>query len=172
MLREALPELSYSISLTTRPPRGDEQNGVEYFFVSKDEFQKRIEAGDFLEWAKVYGNYYGTLRSSVETILHQGRDVLLEVDTKGGQMVKEIFPEALLIFIRPPSLEALCERINKRGTENAAAIDMRLSCAPNELNAAKNYDYIVNNNLKEQAFAELLAIVRREKMRIEEAKGE
>lgn len=163
MLREALPELSYSISLTTRPPRGDEQNGVEYFFVSKEEFQKRIEAGDFLEWAEVYGHYYGTLRSSVETLLEKGRDVLLEIDTQGGRRVKQIFPEAVLIFIKPPSLEELSTRIIKRGTDDAAAIDMRLSCAPDELQAANYYDYIVDNDIKEQALAEILAIIEQEK---------
>lgn len=163
MLREALPELSYSISLTTRPPRGDEQNGVEYFFVTKEEFQKRIETGDFLEWAEVYGHYYGTLRSSVETLLEKGRDVLLEIDTQGARRVKQIFPEAVLIFIKPPSLEELSTRIIKRGTDDAATIDMRLSCAPDELQAANYYDYIVDNDIKEQALAEILAIIEREK---------
>jgi len=163
MLREALPELSYSISLTTRLPRGDEQNGVEYFFVSKEEFQKRIEAGEFLEWAEVYGHYYGTLCSSVKTLLQRGKDVLLELDIQGGRRVKQVFPEAVLIFIRPPSLEELSARITKRGTDDKAAINVRLSCAPDELQAAKSYDHVIDNNIKEQAFADLLNIIEREK---------
>ncbi len=163
MLREALPDLSYSISLTTRPPRGDEQNGVEYFFVTEEEFKKRIEAGEFLEWAEVYGYYYGTLLFTVEKLLCEGRNVLLELDTQGARMVKEIFPEAVLIFIRPPSMEELKARITKRGTDDQAAINKRLSCAPDELEAARSYDYLVDNNLKEQAFADLLNIIEREK---------
>lgn len=163
MLRKELPDLVYSISLTTRHPRPNEKNGVDYIFVSREEFQKHIDAGDFLEWAEVYGNYYGTLRSTVEENLRAGKDVLLELDIQGGQQVKRIFPDAVLIFIMPPSLDELSKRIIGRGTDDAATINMRLSCAPNELLAAKNYDYVVYNDVVERAVQELLNIIRREK---------
>ncbi len=163
MLREALPDLFYSISFTSRPPRGDEQNGVEYFFVSREEFQKGIDHGKFLEWAEVYGHYYGTLRSAVETALNEGRDVLLELDVQGARMIKRTFSQALLIFIRPPSLEELSARISNRGTDDPAAIDLRLSRAPEELQAAEDYDYVIDNDQKEQAFARLLDILKEEK---------
>jgi guanylate kinase len=163
MLREDLPELSYSVSLTSRPLRGNEQNGVEYYFVSKEEFLRLIDAGEFLEWAEVYGNYYGTLRSTVEVSLHEGKDVLLEVDVQGAQSVKKAFPEAVLIFIMPPSLDELNKRICGRGTDTPEAIDLRLRCAPDELQAAKKYDYIIYNDVKEDAYAELLNIIEWEK---------
>ncbi len=172
MLREAVPDLVYSVSLTTRTPRHGESNGVEYYFVSREEFLKLIDAGDFLEWAEVYGHYYGTQCSAVEASLNAGKDVLLELDVQGGQMVKEIFPQAVTVFIRPPSLEELSERITRRGTDDAVAINMRLSCAPEELRAAKIYDYVINNDLKEQAFAELLNIYEREKSIRNQSKGE
>ncbi|MFY9139999.1 MAG: guanylate kinase [Thermacetogeniaceae bacterium] len=163
MLRKALPDLVYSISLTTRQPRVNEKNGVDYIFVSREEFQKHIEAGDFLEWAEVYGNYYGTLRSTVEENLLAGKDVLLELDIQGGQQVKRIFPDAVLIFIMPPSLDELSKRIIGRGTDDAKTINMRLSCAPEELLAARKYDYVVKNDVIERAVQELLTIIKREK---------
>ncbi|HBG21947.1 MAG: guanylate kinase [Syntrophaceticus sp.] len=172
MLREGLPELSYSISLTTRPLRGNERNGVEYHFVSRAEFLRLIDAGEFLEWAEVYGNYYGTLRSTVEVSLQEGKNVLLEVDVQGGQSVKEVFPEAVLIFIMPPSLDELNKRISGRGTDTQEAIDLRLSCAPDELQAAKKYDYIIYNNVIEVAYADLLNIIEREKDIRTQHKGE
>lgn len=163
MLRKELPDLVYSISLTTRHPRPNEKNGVDYIFVSRDEFQKHIAAGDFLEWAEVYGNYYGTLRSTVEENLKAGKDVLLELDIQGGQQVKKIYPDAVLIFIMPPSLDELSKRIIGRGTDDAATINIRLSCAPDELLAAKKYDYVVYNDVVERAVQELLTIIKREK---------
>ncbi|HAF18116.1 MAG: guanylate kinase [Thermacetogeniaceae bacterium] len=171
MLRKALPDLVYSISLTTRHPRSNEKNGVDYIFVSRQDFQKHIEAGDFLEWAEVYGNYYGTLRSTVEENLLAGKDVLLELDIQGGQQVKRVFPDAVLIFIMPPSLDELSKRIIGRGTDDAKTINMRLSCAPDELLAAKKYDYVVNNDVIERAVQELLTIIRREKSIREQDKG-
>lgn len=163
MLRERLPELSYSISLTTRPPRGDERDGVEYLFVTEEDFKEKVVAGEFLEWAEVYGYHYGTLLSTVKNLLDEGSDVLLEIDVQGAQRVKELLPQAVLIFIKPPTMEELCARITKRGTDEQAVIEQRLRCAPEELKAAKHYDYIVDNNLKEEAFADLLEIIERKK---------
>ena len=171
MLRRELPDLVYSISLTTRHPRPNEKNGVDYIFVSREEFQKHIDAGDFLEWAEVYGNYYGTLRSTVEENLQAGKDVLLELDIQGGQQVKRVFPDAVLIFIMPPSLDELSKRIIGRGTDDEKTINLRLSCAPDELLAAKKYDYVVYNDVIERAVQELLTIIRREKSIREQDKG-
>ncbi len=120
MLRQALPDLAYSVSVTTRHPRPGEQNGVDYFFISDDEFQRMIDRGEFLEWAEVYGHRYGTACSAVDSQLQAGRDVLLEIDVQGGQNVKRLFPDALLIFIEPPSLQELDARIIHRGTEEHA----------------------------------------------------
>ncbi len=159
LLRQALPNLEYSISLTTRQPRPGEQNGVDYFFVSDDEFKTMIGRGEFLEWAEVYGHYYGTGRSVVESYLRSGRDVLLEIDIQGAQNVKRLFPQAILIFIAPPSLQELGARITNRGTDTEETIRRRMNCVPSELQAAEGYDYVVINDTPEQALAELLKII-------------
>ncbi|MGD0152655.1 MAG: guanylate kinase [Thermacetogeniaceae bacterium] len=159
LLRQALPNLEYSISLTTRQPRPGEQNGVDYFFVSDDEFKTMIGRGEFLEWAEVYGHHYGTARSVVESCLRSGRDVLLEIDIQGAQNVKRLFPQSILIFIEPPSLQELGARIAHRGTETEEAIRRRMNCVPSELQAAEGYDYVVVNDTPEQALAELLKII-------------
>lgn len=171
MLRKALPDLSYSISVTTRPPRSNEKDGVDYFFVSEGEFKRLMQKGEFLEWAEVYGHYYGTPRFAVEAALRSGKDVLLEIDIQGALKVKEIFPRALLIFIKPPSFEELSNRITRRGTDDAASIGRRLNCAWQELQAAERYDYVVQNDHKERAFAELLEIIKKEKMTRFKVKG-
>lgn len=132
-----MPELSYSVSLTSRPLRGNEQNGVEYYFVSKEEFLRLIDAGEFLEWAEVYGNYYGTLRSTVEVSLHEGKDVLLEVDVQGAQSVKRLFLKLCSFSsCRHPWMNSINGSVG--GTDTPEAIDLRLRCAPDELQAAKN----------------------------------
>lgn len=160
LLRQALPNLAYSISVTTRQPRPGEQNGVDYFFVSDGEFQGMIDRGEFLEWADVYGHRYGTTRRAVESHLQAGRDVLLEIDTQGAQNVRRLFPEALLIFIKPPSLQELGARITGRGTESARDLQTRMDCVSSELRAAEHYDHIVVNDKTEYALAELLQIIR------------
>lgn len=163
MLRQAFPDLNYSISVTTRPPRSNEKDGVDYFFVSDEEFKRLLQKGEFLEWAEVYGHYYGTPRSVVESALASGRDVLLEIDIQGASKVRELFPEAVLIFIKPPSLDELSDRITKRGTDDAKSIDTRMSSARQELQAARKYDYVVENDQKEKAFAKLMELIKREK---------
>lgn len=165
-LKEALPELKYSVSVTTRPPRRGEVHGVDYFFVSKEDFLRRLEAGEFLEWAEVYGNYYGTPRATVERWLEEGNDVLLELDVQGALKVKELFPQAVLVFIAPPSLEELGTRIAKRGTESEEDMRKRLSSAGLELEAAKHYDYVIVNDEAERALKELLEIIAREKEKL------
>ncbi len=165
LLRQRLPDLAYSVSVTTRPPRPGERNGVDYFFVSTDEFLDKIKRGEFLEWAKVYDNYYGTPISYVKDSLQYGKDVLLELDIQGANQVKKLFPDAVLIFIRPPSLEELGARITKRGTDSQEAIRKRLSSANQELKAASDYDYVVVNDQQERALEEMMEIIRQEKAR-------
>lgn len=162
----------YSVSVTTRPSRPGEINGVDYFFITEADFLKQLQAGEFLEWAEVYGNYYGTPRRPVETWLQEGKDVLLELDIQGAQQVKKIFPQALLIFITPPSLEELGVRITKRGTDTEETIRKRLEFAPAEIQAAKDYNYVVVNDREERALAELLSIIEKEKERLNAERGD
>jgi len=162
----------YSISATTRPSRPGEINGVDYFFVSEADFRNQLRAGEFLEWAEVYGNYYGTPRRPVKAWLQEGKDVLLELDIQGAQQVKKFFPQALLIFVKPPSLEELGARIVKRGTDSAETIRKRLEYVHEELQAAKNYDYVVINDQEERALAELLDIIKKEKERLNSTRGD
>lgn len=165
-LRKVLPDLKYSVSVTTRPPREGEISGVDYFFVSRAKFLKQLNAGEFLEWAEVYGNYYATLRGPIETWLQEGKDVLLELDIQGALKVKKLFPFTLLIFVVPPSLEELGTRIMKRGTDSEETIRKRLSFAKEELKAAESYDYVIVNDQQEYALAELLKIIAKEKARL------
>jgi guanylate kinase len=161
-LRHELPDLAYSVSLTTRQPRKGETNGVEYLFVSPGEFQRHLEDNDFLEWAQVYGYYYGSLRQPVEQALRAGKHVLMELDVQGALQVKKALPQAVLIFIMPPSLEELDSRITKRAKDSRQTIERRMQAAPQELQAAKLYDHIIVNDQRERAYSELLRIVRRE----------
>jgi guanylate kinase len=159
MLRQALPNLAYSVSTTTRQPRPGEQNGVDYFFISGDEFKQKIDRGEFLEWADVYGNRYGTTHATVDSHLQAGRDVLLEIDIQGAQNIRRLFPGALLIFVEPPSLQELGARIVNRGTECAQDLKVRMECAQSELTAAKKYDHVIINDKPDRALAELLEII-------------
>jgi guanylate kinase len=159
MLRQALPNLAYSVSATTRQPRPGERNGVDYFFISDAEFQQLIDRGEFLEWAEVYGHRYGTARPAVEGQLQAGRDMLLEIDVQGALNVRKSFPDALLIFIQPPSLQELGTRIAHRGTESAQDLKVRMDCVLSELQAAEQYDHVVLNDKPEYALAELLEII-------------
>ncbi len=172
MLRQALPDLAYSVSVTTRHPRPGEQNGVDYFFISDDEFQRMIDRGEFLEWAEVYGHRYGTACSTVDSQLQAGRDVLLEIDVQGGQNVKRLFPDALLIFIEPPSLQELDARIIHRGTEDTLDRRVRVSCALSEIQAARSYDHVIINGRLEIALAELLEIITEAKSEVRGKKSE
>lgn len=159
------PQLEYSISATTRLPRPGEVHGVNYFFVSRQEFFRMVQAQEMLEWAEVYGNYYGTPRFFVESQIKKGRDIILEIDTQGAKQVKEKFPQGVFIFIVPPSMAELNRRIVKRGTDSAAVISRRLASARGELACAANYDYIVVNEDLHTAVATIKAIITAEKCR-------
>ena len=146
---EQNPEFILSVSCTTRNPREGEINGKHYFFLTKDEFQKCIDNDKFLEYAEFAGNFYGTKKKYIEECLNDGKNIILEIDTKGALHVKKRMPEAVLIFICPPSFEELEKRLRGRHTEDEATIQRRLSQAKDELERAKAFDYkIVNDNLE------------------------
>lgn len=158
--REVLPDLSLAVSATTRAPRPGEVDGTTYYFLTVDEFQRLIEEGSFIEWARVHGNCYGTLVSEVERAFAQGSSLILEIDVQGALQVRERFPEAVLIFIAPPSVEVLRERLRGRGTETADVIDLRLANAEHELALADQYDRVLVNDELERATTELVDIIR------------
>lgn len=155
--------LGYSISITTRKPRMDELEGKDYFFVTKTKMLQMIDNDELLEYADVFGNFYGTPKAYVEEQLAAGRDVLLEIDVQGALQVKEKMPEALLIFIAPPNLDELEKRLRGRNTETQEAIERRLTDAIGELDQQDKYDYVIVNDTVEQAVAEYLDILRKEK---------
>lgn len=155
----------YSISATTRKPRTGEKHGREYFFFSKEEFEALRDQNGFLEWAQVYDNYYGTPRAFVEEVLASGKDCILEIDPQGALQVREATDEAVLVFIAPPSLEELRNRLTGRGTESAQEVEKRLSCAESELGYRDKYDYIIINDDVETAAAKMEAILLAEKCR-------
>lgn len=152
--------LCFSVSCTTRSPRPGEIHGVDYYFLSHEAFEKGIEAGRFLEWAEVYGNYYGTDRHLVQTWLAQGLDVLLEIDVQGARKVRAAVPEATTLFILPPSMDVLEERLRRRATDAEDVIQRRLETAQMEIREAPWYDYLVVNDALEEAVADVAAIVR------------
>lgn len=143
----------FSISATSRKPRGSEQDGVEYYFLSEEDFRRRISEGDFLEYEEVYpGCFYGTLRSEVDRTLAQGENVILDIDVQGGLNVKKIYGDrALTLFIQPPSIERLRERLERRGTDAPEVIERRLAKAETELSFAPKYDAVVVNDDLEEA---------------------
>ena len=154
-----VPRLWVSVSATTRDPRPGEVNGEDYFFITRDEFDRRIAEGDFLEWAEVHGNRYGTLRSTVERRLAEGTDVILEIDPQGAMQVKELMPEAVLVFIIAPSMEELERRIRNRGAETEEQVRTRLATAVRELALVGTYDHVVENDDVALATAKLEEIV-------------
>ena len=144
---EEMEDVKISVSMTSREPRGSEQNGVDYYFVSKSEFEERIKAGEFLEYAIVHsGNYYGTPKDKVNEYLNKGMNVILEIDIQGALKVKELVKEAIFIFIMPPSMEILKERLIKRNTESKEKVLERFTTAYKELNEYKKYNYVVVND--------------------------
>ena len=147
-LVERNPDFRISVSATTRPPRPGEVNGVDYYFISPEEFQQKIARGEFLEYENVHGNYYGTLRETVEELLDNGFTVLFDIDVNGALKIKQQYPDAILIFIRPPSLEELKRRLRKRKTERPEEIEKRLQRLPEEYQKAVFFDYeVVNDDL-------------------------
>ena len=153
------PNLKYSISCTTRNPREGETDGVEYRFISHAKFQDCISQGLFLEYAHVHEDYYGTLKRDVVNELESGHDVLLEIDVQGALQVKEKMPEAVLIFVAPPSVEVLTQRLKGRGTESAGSLEIRLANAMKEIALKDRYDYVIVNDDLDSACEELRKII-------------
>ncbi len=154
------PEISFSVSYTTRRPRPKEKNGVDYFFVDENTFQKMINQGLFLEWAWVHGHFYGTAQKQVEEALTSGRDVLLDIDVQGALQVRQrLGRDAVLVFILPPSLEELERRLRARGTEEEEILKRRLAAAKEEIAKANEFDYLVLNDHLEEAFSNFYAIL-------------
>jgi guanylate kinase len=154
------PEIKLSISFTTRPPRPKEMHGREYYFTSTEDFLKRRESGEFLESAEVHGNYYGTSRLLIEEQMRAGTDVLLEIDWQGAQQVKKQFPHTVGIFILPPSIAALEERLTKRGQDEPNVITRRILAAGGEIAHAPEFEYVIINQEFATALSELTAIVK------------
>ncbi len=145
-LLKEYPELVFSVSATTRKKRENEKDGVDYFFISEDEFRGKIENNEFVEWEKFYDYYYGTLKSYVEDNINAGRSVILEIDVKGALEVKKIYPGAVLVFVLPPSFEELVSRLTKRKTENEEDLKKRIERAKMELGLKDKFDYFIENN--------------------------
>ena len=149
-----------SPSYTTRAPREGEKDGVDYFFIAREQFERMIQAGEFLEHANVYGNYYGTSRKWIEKELSGDHDVLLEIDWQGAQQVRKLFPHMVGIFILPPSLQELRNRLKSRGKDSAEAIEKRMASARDEISHVLEFEYIIVNEQFEAALADLMAVVR------------
>lgn len=166
LFEESDIDFQYSISMTTRHPRTGEVDGEDYFFVTREEFEERIENGDMLEYAEYVGNYYGTPKSFIDQTLAAGRDVLLEIDVQGALQVKEKMPEGAYIFLTPPDLKALKDRLIGRGTEEMAVIDRRVSAAASEIRMMANYDYAVVNDEVSAAVQRIKDIIKVERLRV------
>ena len=164
-LLEVESRLQVSVSHTTRAPRGQEQHGREYWFTSKEEFQAMIDRSDFFEHAEVHGNHYGTSRHAIEARIKHGEDIVLEIDWQGALQIKKIFPNAILIFILPPSYEELLQRLNRRGEDSQEVIDLRMKNARIEVAQAQFFDFVVINALFETALFDLKSIVHAQRLK-------
>lgn len=153
------PGVELSISFTTRAPRPGEENGVDYFFVSVAQFEAMRASGDLLEWAQVHGNFYGTSRQWIEGRIQQGADILLEIDYQGAAQVRQMFSDAIGVFIAPPSIAQLRERLIKRGQDSPPVIAARLSAAEHELKQIKQFEYVIINQDFASALGQLVAVV-------------
>lgn len=159
-------QIKLSVSATTRKPRNGEVHGVNYFFIEKEEFTKMIENGEFLEYAQIYDNFYGTPKAAIIECLETGQDVILEIEMQGARQIKEVYPEGVFIFVLPPSLEELKSRIVGRGTETQEEIEKRFSCAFEEINQIVNYDYFIVNEDIEKSVSDVEAIICAEKNKV------
>ena len=157
--------LGYSVSFTTRTPRNGEVEGREYFFVTPEKFEVMVEAGEFLEWAHVHGKLYGTSRDQVSHEVFEGRDIILEVDVQGAASVRELVTDSVSVFILPPSLETLKQRLMTRGTDSPQELELRLRSAPEELTHYKTFDYVIINDHLERAAGQLACIINAERAR-------
>lgn len=169
MLEEILKNNNFrtAVSATTRNPREGEKDGVSYHFLSREDFDNKISADEFLEHAEYCGNCYGTLKSEVDPYLEQGTDVILEIEVQGAMKIRSLRTDALFVFIAPPSVKELRRRLKKRGTESDEVIEERVSKASGEIELAGNYDYIIVNDALEDAVDDFFAVIRAEKLKSE-----
>lgn len=160
------PDIVFSVSATTRPKRNTEVNGKDYFFISKNEFEKKINQDELIEWEQIYDDYYGSLKSEVEKAINNGSSILFDVDVKGALSIKEKYPkDSILIFIKPPSLALLTDRLRNRKTETAETFNKRMERVTMELNRAKEFDYCVVNDVLDKAVTSVDAIIKDEIIR-------
>ena len=164
-LLELDSHLVVSISHTTRKPRGQEQQGREYQFITDADFRAMVSRGDFFEWAEVHGHLYGTSKAAIESRVAGGDDVVLEIDWQGALQIKRIFPNAILIFILPPSFEELLQRLERRGEDQPEAIERRMENARKEVAQARHFDFVIINGLFETALFDLKAIVHSQRLK-------
>ncbi|MEF9990915.1 MAG: guanylate kinase [Romboutsia sp.] len=164
-------QIKLSVSATTRKPRAGEVDGVNYFFIDKENFEDMIGKGEFLEYAQIYDNFYGTPKAAIMECLEKGQDVLLEIEMQGAKQMKKVCPEGVFIFVLPPSLEELKSRIIGRGTESSEEIEKRFSCAFEEIKQIENYDYFIINKDVEQAVNEIQGIILSEKNKVSRYKN-
>jgi len=164
---QTVPGVSYSVSFTTRPPRPGEQNGREYFFVSEPVFRDMIKRGEFLEWADVYGHLYGTSHKQVEADRDAGCDIILEIDVQGAESIRGLVPDAVTIFILPPSFALLRNRLVARATDSAADLEKRLQGAPGEVEQYRHFQYVILNDDINRASAQLASVIYAERARRE-----
>jgi guanylate kinase len=157
---ESMPQLRFSVSYTTRPPRGAEKDGVEYFFIDRPQFERLISRDAFLEWAEVHNNLYGTSKQVVDDILQNGEDVILDIDVQGARTIRKKRPDATAVFILPPSFQELRERLERRRLDDGLVIEQRLKRACNEIKHFNEYDYLIVNENLGSSIDELTSIVR------------
>lgn len=156
---ERTPHTRFSVSATTRAKRATEREGIDYYFLTREEFRRRVDAGEFAEWEEIYGDYYGSLCAEIDRALAKGERILFDVDVKGGLSIKRLYPEALLIFIEPPSVEILQERLRNRKTEDPETLRKRMDRVPMEMDLGKNFDHRVVNDRLDRAIGEVEQIV-------------
>ena len=166
VMQHSADTIKLSVSATTRKPREGEQDGIHYYFLSQEEFLRRAEKGEFLEYASVHGNYYGTPEPTVQKALREGMDVILEIDVQGAMQIKKNFDDGVYIFILPPSMEELRKRLTQRGTESVQDLEIRMEKALAEIEYLDRYDYAVVNDDLDVAVKEVLSVVEAEHCRI------
>jgi guanylate kinase len=167
----SVPSIGYSVSHTTRAPREGEVNGRDYFFVTREEFETRIANGEFLEFAEVHGNFYGTSLKRVQEETDTGRDIILEIDVQGAAIVIDRFPEAVSIFILPPSYEVLRDRLIARGTETSDSLELRLANSVGEIERFEEFQYVIINNSLEKAVIDLASVIVAERLKRDRQKA-
>ena len=165
MVLNELPGLKFSVSCTTRAPRAGEEDGVNYYFLSEEEFERKIDEGAFIEYTRTFTNYYGTLKSEIDTPIAAGVDILLELNVVGAKNIKKLYPDCVTIFVRPPSMEALKARLVGRGSESPESLERRLNEIDSESKESPSYDYVVVNAVARTCAEEIVGIIRSEHLR-------